>query len=206
MTRRDERNGAEAIVFELPEGNEFRGMTCVVRHQDTGVGEGGCERPATIMVYGLPFCTEHGTEARVGALEEIYRDAGEFLDRFDSGEVPALDNPEALRAIWAAASQVGAGQRAAEQATEEALRRAYPYREEHTDIEALRFDYEHAGGPYPAEWYHEDRTLIHKLMRLAYQEGADFLVKALEPHRESASAQLAYALADSEARTGRMVH
>ena len=197
MTRRAERNGTEAIAFELPKGNEFRGMTCVVRHQDTGVGEGGCERPATIMVYGLPFCAEHGTEAKVGALEEMYIDAQEFLERFDTGEVAALDNPELLRLIRAAASEAETGVIGAEAATTEALMRAYPFREEHTDLETLSFDYRDPDrGAPPSEGYRDSRTLICKLMRLAYQGGEEELVRVLELHRESAAAQLAYAVAD----------
>jgi hypothetical protein len=52
----------------------------------------------------------------------------------------------------------------------------------------------------PSEWYRVQRRLLHHFMRLAYQAGEDHLVEVLEPHRELASAQTAYALADYEER------
>ncbi|CAA9431680.1 MAG: hypothetical protein AVDCRST_MAG28-1498 [uncultured Rubrobacteraceae bacterium] len=39
-------------------------------------------------------------------------------------------------------------------------------------------------------------------MRLAYEDGADWLVEVLEYERESASAQLAFALEDYERKMG----
>ena len=40
--------------------------------------------------------------------------------------------------------------------------------------------------------------LIHKLMRLAFEEDADYLMEELEMQREHVAAQLAYVLVDSE--------
>ncbi len=38
---RDERQGAEALAYELPEGNPLRGTPCTVSHEDAG---GPCKR------------------------------------------------------------------------------------------------------------------------------------------------------------------
>ena len=40
-----------------------------------------------------------------------------------------------------------------------------------------------------------DRLILHRHMRLAFEEGADWLVEMLEEERESVAAQAAYALA-----------
>jgi hypothetical protein len=46
----------------------------------------------------------------------------------------------------------------------------------------------------------EQRTVIHKLMRIAYSGGAQYALENLEYHREHVAAQLAYAMVDSERR------
>ena len=74
-------------------------------------------------------------------------------------------------------------------------------REEFTDPETLGYAWSikeaYEGGP-PEERYRGPRLLIHKLMRLAFEEGESYLVDLLERERESTAAQLAYALADAE--------
>ena len=65
MTNENERRGAEAIVREIPATDAAAGFPCRVRAEAAG---GACRRPSTIKVYGLPFCPEHGAEARSGAL------------------------------------------------------------------------------------------------------------------------------------------
>jgi hypothetical protein len=79
----------------------------------------------------------------------------------------------------------------------ELLRRAYPFAEELTDPETLAFDYSKPGAG-PEDWYRYPRTVIHRLMRLAYQEGMDYLVESLESFRESTAAQLSYAIQHAE--------
>ncbi len=50
--------------------------------------------------------------------------------------------------------------------------------------------------PLPREFY----ALLHRFMRLAYEEGEAWLVEPLEKEREQIAAQAAYALAlESEA-------
>ncbi len=47
---------------------------------------------------------------------------------------------------------------------------------------------------YPYDTHRSVRLLIHKLMRLAYEEGEGWLVETLESKREDTAAQAAYAL------------
>ena len=49
-----------------------------------------------------------------------------------------------------------------------------------------------------AYWCTHQRIVVHRLMRLAFEEEADYLMEALEVHREHVAAQLAYTLVDSE--------
>lgn len=69
------------------------------------------------------------------------------------------------------------------------------------DPETLSYDYfspEPSGYGTPIDWYTDDLWALHKLMRLAHQARLVVAVEALEPLREGAAAQLAYALQDSD--------
>ena len=77
-------------------------ISCVVEHEDVG---GQCERSATTRVCGLAFCEVHGAEKN-GALHELCQDTAWFLECFDNPRVPNPANPEALRVIDAAASEL----------------------------------------------------------------------------------------------------
>lgn len=63
----------------------------------------------------------------------------------------------------------------------------------------------------PFDVYMEERMLTHRLMRLAFEAGADWLVEVLEREREKSASQAAYALvldregqpSPDEAATGR---
>lgn len=61
---------------------------------------------------------------------------------------------------------------------------------------------EHGPDDEPPYIYENARGLLCKLTRLAYEEGADWLVEILEYEREAASAQLAFALEDYERKAG----
>jgi hypothetical protein len=171
-------------------------LPCVVRHEDAG---GQCHRDAVMRVYGLCFCEIHGAEAKAGALEEAYYDAANFLARLDNPYVPE-PNPVALRALREAVSGLREEEgRATDGSSDAALRRAYPVIPERVDEDALDFDYddrEREPGDIPVDWNYYSRMLIHKLMRIAHEEGRDhYLVEMLEEQRERVSAQLAFALA-----------
>ena len=52
--------------------------------------------------------------------------------------------------------------------------------------------------PMPEDWCRHQRLVIPKLMRLAFEEEAHYLLEDLEKQREHVDAQLAYVLANSE--------
>lgn len=91
--------GAEGLVQELT-GWE-RDLLCFVRHEDAG---GLCERNAVVKIYGLNFCELHGAEVRMGALEELYEDARDFMHRLDNPQVKQ-PNGAVLAAIGSAADR-----------------------------------------------------------------------------------------------------
>lgn len=201
-----EKNIAGGLVLEgeaaLEWVNGQSGVTggpvpCFVRHEDAG---GKCQRDAVMVVYGLPFCEVHGAEAKVGALEEAYYDAGNFLARLDNIHV-VEPNPIALHALREAVSALREEEsRATDGSSDAALRKAYPVIPERVDEDTLVFDYDGTDSEgTPIDWHYQDRMLLHKLMRLAHEErGPTWLIETLEEHRESISAQLAFALAHLE--------
>ena len=201
---RDRSGTAEALARPLTEEERALGLPCWVRHPSAG---GLCGRNATTMVYGLLFCEDHGAEATAGALTELYQDAGDFLERLDNPHAP-LSNQEAADALAAAWRMLDRRRDEHEAPEEEALKRAYPVISERVCTETVAFDYrygpgnEYGPGDTPTEVYQDARRLLCKEMRLAYEEGADWLVEVLEYEREAASAQLAFALEDYERKTG----
>ena len=155
-----------------------------------------CPGEAVLECYGLPFCEVHGAEVRAGATAELNQDASEFFEGLDNDQVPE-GNPEAMARVRAAVRELTEATNAANKEEQEALRRAYPYREELVDSETLHFDYydpEDTNYGTPLDWYFRDKWQLHKLMRVAHQAGQALAVEALEPLRESAAEQLAYAL------------
>jgi hypothetical protein len=194
---------AEGLARPLSDEERAREYPCCVRHPDAG---GRCLRTATTMVYGLLFCEIHGAEATAGALSELYQDASDVLERLYNPHVP-MSNAEAERALRAAVRELD-GLRGdyedSEDVEEAALRRAYPYDAERVCYETVAFDYRfdpdnpHDPSDEPTAIYEDARRLLCKVMRLAYEWGADWLVEVLEHKRESASAQLSFALEDYE--------
>lgn len=188
---RDERRGAENLVRELPEGEERRCWVALPGSSER------CPNMAVIGVYGIPFCEVHGEEAKEGALEELYFDATQEVERPLNGAVRDL-NPEAERALEAARRELYVLLHAAEQ-TEQVLTRAFPLIRERVDSETLAYvadpdspEARNYSPPYDA--FRAERHHIHRLMRLAFEEGYDWLVEVLEPSREKAAEQAAYAL------------
>jgi hypothetical protein len=202
---RDRSGTAEALARPLNEAELGRGLPCWVRHPSAG---GSCERKATTMVYGMLFCEKHGAEATAGALGELYQDAGDVLERADNPTGPPLSNAEAARVLEAGWRELDRGRKGCDDAEEAALRRAYPVIPDRVCYETVAFDYrldpENPHGPdnEPTYIYEKARRLLCKLMRLAYQEQADWAVEVLEYEREGASAQLAFALEDYERKMG----
>jgi hypothetical protein len=199
---RDERRGAENLVREGADAfawaremiAEHGPLPCVVSHEDAG---GLCQRKATMEVYGLGFCEVHGAEAKAGALEELYHDAMQEILRPLNPDATQI-NPEAAAALEAAADDLFL-KHPDEAAAEEALERAFPLIMERVSVATV--DYvEDPHSPAsrenmpPYEVFCQARHLVHKLMRVAYENGEDWLVETLEPQRETVAAQAAYAL------------
>jgi hypothetical protein len=195
MTRRNEHD----IVRYLQETDVERGFPC-------WVGQSGelepCKRPATVRVYGLAFCEEHGEEAAVGALEEMHQDAYEFFERFNNPHVPPLGNPLVRHALdhWERAVPEFAAELAAtdalEERTEAALLKAYTFRADKVSmVSAAEIARPLRGNEHPYDGWRDERHHIHACMRFAYERGMTYFVEAMEKTRESTSAQAAYALA-----------
>ena len=188
------REGAEAFaepMRELIEENEP--LPCVVGLHSSLEK---CGRDATMEVYGLSFCEIHGAECKAGALEELYFDAAQEVQRPLNLHITRM-NPEAERVLRAATDELNALVRDAEQ-DEELLLRAFPLVRERVCAGTLEYvedpdSWRDHSPPY--DTHRSVRLLIHKVMRLAYGEGVGGLVESLEPDRESVAAQAAYALA-----------
>ena len=188
-TSAEESGGTEPLVR-----TEEGGGQCWVGKGLDGVR---CPRPAVLRVYGLGMCAEHGEEARAGALSELYYDAVQVVERLRNPYVDTL-NPEASRVMAAGAAELWRACAEAESNVGEVLMRAFPLDRERTCPETFEYvrDPEAPWSyPPPFDEYLRERHLVHKLMRLAYQEGSTTLVETLEPERERAAAQSAYAAA-----------
>ncbi len=200
---RDRSGTAEALARPLDDDPRAHEFPCWVRHPSAG---GLCGRTATTMVYGLLFCEIHGAEATAGAIAELFQDAGDVLERLDNPHAPH-PNQEAANALEAAQRKLDR-RRGEYEEDEAALRLAYPVIPDRVCYETVAFDYrfgpgnEYGPGDQPTEVYQDARRLLCHQMRVAYEEGADWLVEVLEYERESASAQLAFALEDYERKTG----
>ncbi len=160
-----------------------------------------CERPAVMEVYGLAMCEAHGEEAAAGALEEIAHDLEQELQRFTNPYVRSL-SPH-LEAALRRGSEVldGAG---VEERSDARLLEAFPLDRSRTCTETLAYaeDPSHYREPVdtPVDVQLSARVLVHRLMRLAFEADATWLVETLEQKRESVAEQAAYALAlDREA-------
>ena len=191
-TTTEGRPAEETLVREL-EPRLFHGRCCV-RHEDAG---GRCDREATLEVYGLLFCEVHGPEVRVGALGEVYFDAGWFVEYLDTAGGFAQPNPALVASVKAA--NVDFMRRSSKEDVEDdVLRRAYRLLPERVDPETVEH---YSDRDWPGKYHYEApydhylhvRMLIHHLMRVAYQDGARRIVEILERERERVAAQAAYA-------------
>jgi hypothetical protein len=155
-----------------------------------------CERPAVMEVYGIAMCEPHGEEAAAGALEEIAHDLEQELPRLMNPYVRAL-SPH-LEAALRHGSEVLDGADV-EERSDSRLLAAYPLDRSRTCTETLA--YAEDPGLYrepvdtPVDVYLSARILLHRLMRLAFEADATWLVEKLEWERESVAEQAAYALA-----------
>jgi hypothetical protein len=192
-------NELRQMVRDLDQTNENeRGLPCVVRHPDAG---GRCEREATIRTHGvLNFCPEHGAEARIGALLELYQDAGYFFDRFRNPYVPDM-NPLVERELGAAIRRMN-GEGPGDEEYYRALSRAYPNPPEKVReiIRQWERDEWNSAGVSPLDLLLDSLGTLRKMMRLAHEDGEDWLTEILEYQRQECAARAACALGDREFR------
>ncbi len=185
-------DAARHFVRDLDPDNELeRGLPCVVRHPDAG---GRCQRTATVRMYNvLNFCPEHGEEAKVGALMELYQDAGYFFDRFRNPHVPDLNN--LIERELAAAIVRMNDEGPSDDDHQRALSRAYPNPPEGVRemIRLWECDERANRGPAPVDLLLDSYYTICKLMRIAFEDGEDWLVEILEDQRQETAARAAFA-------------
>lgn len=180
-------------VAPLPEA--AKDLPCFVHHEDAG---GRCEKPAAMQVYGIHLCEAHGTEARAACLSELFQDATDFLERYDNDHVPET-NPAAMLALRSAVSLLLRAGNEAEDQTDEAVRRAYAdvpgHVMEHVKVRTRDCN----GEDWPnSETFRENRVVIHKLMRQAFDARETWLVETLEKERESVAAHLSAAMENED--------
>src|SRR3954468_9115390 len=130
------REGEDAFARERALVEEWGPLSCGVKHPNAG---GQCKRTATMEVYGLAFCEVHGAEAKAGALEELYFDAANFLERLNNPHARE-PNPAASRALHDAISRLREAEVSASD-RDEALKRAYPVIPERVIGDTVDFDY-----------------------------------------------------------------
>lgn len=161
-----------------------------------------CARPAVMEVYGIEMCETHGEEAASGALEEIAHDLDQELPRPMNPHVrdvsPHIE--AALRLGFGVLGDVDPEDGDREGASYRTLVEAFPLGSGKVcgSITAYAEDPDGNGRGIdepPLDAYLQDRLMVHRHMRLAFEEGADWLVETLEPHRVHVAAQAAYALA-----------
>jgi hypothetical protein len=159
-----------------------------------------CKRPAVMEVCGIPMCEAHGEEAAAGALEELAHDFEQEIKRPMNPYVRSL-SPHIERALNLASLSLGKEARNTTQGGRDGeLLRAFPLDRGRTDAATLAYVEDpdnHGRGRQdpPFDAFMAARMLLHRHMRLAFEEGADWLVEALEGEREGVAAQAAYALA-----------
>lgn len=197
-----EAEGFDGMIQEGPGAFErYSGpLRCFVHHRHAG---GWCERPGVMQIYGLSFCEVHGAEAKAGALAEIYHNAGNALEDL-LGPEDSSANVAALAVIHAGIEEVRTRCIEAEKAQDDLVRRAYPVIPEQVDPETTEYDpFTPSEAFSPADVYMDARIHVHRLMRLSWSVGQYWSLESLEEHRESVSAQLAWALEDVERKVGK---
>ncbi len=125
---------------------------------------------------------------------ELYQDAGYFFDRFRNPHVPDLNNL-VERELGAAIVHMN-DEGPSDDDHQRALSRAYPNPPEKLRemIRLWERDERANGGPTPADLLLLDSlNTLNKLVRLAHEDGEDWLVEILEHERQEIAARAAFA-------------
>jgi hypothetical protein len=172
------------------------------------VGDDQCKEPATIEVYGEPFCEVHGTEAAHGALESYYGEVGDEWGRLQSADAFATPKPaDVADVVDAQVRKYNSLHSRHDTAREEAAKAAYPL--EPGLVSLLTQEYEafldeglEPDLPNPEDYYLDMLYVVQRAMRLAFYMDNEEAVDELRKLREYAAAQAEYARALGEKRYG----
>ncbi len=157
-----------------------------------------CRRPAVMEVYGITMCEAHGEEAASGALEELAFALEQEFGRLMNPHVRSL-GAHVERALRHGFDSLPEGTSDYKRDSELQLA-AFPLDRDRADTEILAYVKDpdgHGRGTHepPYDMFMHARMLLHRHMRLAFEEDADWLVEMLEGERARVAAQAAYALA-----------
>jgi len=147
MTQQAAREGIDVAFVAEP---LFPDAPCFVHHPDAG---GQCERTATMRVYGLHFCEEHGEDAKLGAISQAVHEAFTFFSRFRNPEAEGVSPLIDTELGEAAARLRRNGPSGDEEA--HALLSAYPDTPEHVreSVTTWERDEERGAEPYRGAVY-----------------------------------------------------
>ncbi len=174
-----------ARMLTEDEGRLEDAPVCVVSHPDAG---GACGKPAACEVYGLPFCGLHGLEANYGCLNQVYSLAlDELSDMRSEGLCPAT--LEHLDAGW---RRFNGLTNSFSDAHSRQAKEAFAHLEGRVDAETLEWDYEDPTET-PPDWWLEAYWKLCRFMYEAWRSRRYFVCGELEPLRERAAAQYAFA-------------
>ena len=173
-------------------------MPCFVHHPDAG---GLCGREAVMKIYGLDFCEAHGEEVRIGAVFEQLREVETLFEGFRNPHVTASGS-DIERALRSTLDQLHAGAPPVDEYWR-ALLQAYPNPPEDVRERVRRWQLDEGSEGFGVfDLLTDTQHTLHRLMRIAYEDGERWLVEVLEEYRQSIGAQAAVALADLEERAG----
>lgn len=196
----DESRERMSFSREIPEETRTGedAPACIVSHPDAG---GACGRPAVYEVWALPFCELHGLEANALALEELYHDAGDELERWQNPHAQPL-NSEVQMIVRSGVKWTSKRWEHHHERAERLVQEAYPVIDERVAPETTGWDPYSLDDEAPVDRWSETRFLLARFMREAFSEYAYTVIEDLEPMRERACAQLVAAEADSERKLG----
>lgn len=171
-------------------------LPCFVHHEAAG---GRCGRWATMQVYGLCFCEAHGEDAKLGVASWERHEAWTFFERFRNESVPSIGGRIGVEIAALTSRLLSEPPSGSEE--QAALLRAYPEATDETRRHVDADDEDEPGVPPLYDSCQDDIYMLHRLMRIAYEEGATWLVEKLELERESISALAAEALRRQKSRS-----
>lgn len=172
---------------DVPEHERVGTPVCSVSHPAAG---GPCGKPASVEVWALPFCPEHGREAEAAALSEMHEAGHEFArDAVEAARTTWRRNGALLSLVRASAAEAQRSMEEHDCAHEAALQAVYGDADDsRTDTNTLVFGYEDLSAGTPSEWCRDARVSVCRLMREAHEDGL-VLAEHLEPVREWATIQ-----------------